>query len=389
MSRQENTFDSGRFGTPTPLSPQPGFTPVGVAEMMPSAYNTQNEYIAYSGQYGQPQNVPYSHNGANAVYPDQNPQFPTSPPPPHFVTPAQYYDKQPPAPVPVPYAAAPAAVGAGAAMGAGVPPEEKTICGVRRKVFFIVLAIVIVLIIAGLAAGLAVALTRKDSSSSSNNSQADGAGAGTTSLSTFIPSIEPTDEPSATAPSTAAETTAEETIFTTSPPETSTIPDIITPTITRPTTSRTTASQVISAFSLETGYNTLSLELTSTTGNSDLCSLLVGLVSVTTTVYPSIVGNVEDLYTAYWQLGDSPGTLSAVGQPPEPTARYQFWTFDVPVGGSSGGCSQEGTDSIALEESGVAIYSSGLQFTTQCSISGYEFEIGDFCYLYWIGEYSA
>ncbi|RVD83836.1 uncharacterized protein DFL_005610 [Arthrobotrys flagrans] len=369
MSRQEGVLEEGRYGTPAPLSPQSGFNPVGASEM-PSAYNAQSGY--YAGHYDRaPQEVPYTPSG------------------PQFVSSGQFHDKPPPL-APAPFVGAHVAgAGAGAAMGMGIPAKEKRICGLRRKIFFIILGVVIVLIIAGLAAGLAIALTRKNNDGS-GNSQAGGTGAGSSTSpenqppptssedDVFGPSIGPPTEP----------VTSEEPITTSTGP-TSTPPSdgLIT---TRPptrTTSRRTSSPTISVFTLETGYNTMALTVTSTTGNRDLCSLLLEAIPSTTTIYPSIAGNAEDLYTAYWQLSNNPGTLSATGVPPEPTDRYQLWTFDVPIRSTSGGCVQDGGDGIGLEKNGVAIYTSGFEFGSQCTVGGIRFGIGDFCYVYWIGYY--
>ncbi|KAF3164192.1 hypothetical protein EYR41_004488 [Orbilia oligospora] len=457
-------LEEGRYGTPVPYNTQHGFNPAGVSEM-PSAYNAQSDY--YSGQYNRAPEMSYAYgaNGGNALYPDPNPPLHTMPPP-------QFQDKPPPV-APVHYGAtgAGAGAGAGAAMGMGAPPPEKRICGIRRKIFFIILAVVIVLIIAGLAAGLAIALTRKNNDSSRDR-QADGAGAGTASSSSvvstttsgnqpaatsedntpFVPSIGPTEtsdpitsesstaepttteaeetttteeastegptttpeptteditteEPTTTPEPTIVEettsedpfTTPEETITPRTSPEPSPTPPsdgLITPTFPpettpRQTTPREPSTPTISAFALETGYNTLDLVVTSTTGNSDLCSLLIAAIPATTTIYPSIVGDAEDLYTAYWQLDNFPGTLTATGTPPEPTADFQIWSFEVPISNSNNGCVQEGGDSMVLEESGVAIYSSGFAFGSQCNVGGLDFTVGDFCYVYWAGTYSS
>ncbi|KAK6514968.1 hypothetical protein TWF506_007326 [Arthrobotrys conoides] len=421
MSRQQGGLEEGRYGTPTPFNPQHGFNPAGVSEM-PSAYNAQSDY--YSGQYNPEMSYAYGANGGNALYPDPNPPLQTMPPP-------QFQDKPPPV-APIQYGATGAGAGAGAAMAAGIPSKEKRICGLRRKVFFIILAVIAVLIIAGLAAGLAIALTRKNNDSSRDR-QADGAGAGTASSSSivsrttsedqssppsqsstpFFPSIGPpettdpitsesstaaepttteaeetttTEEPTTEEPTTTpeetsteettstpqftiAETTSEDPLTTpedtptpTRSPEPSSTPPsdggLITPTLSPETTPRRTSTPTLSAFALETGYNTLDLVVTSTTGNSDLCSLLIAAIPITTTIYPSIVGDAEDLYTAYWELDNYPETLTATGTPPERTAQFQFWSFEVPINNDSGDCAREGGDSMAFEESGVAIYSS-------------------------------
>ncbi|KAK6358983.1 hypothetical protein TWF696_000155 [Orbilia brochopaga] len=368
------------------------------------------------------------HNRYN--YQSPAPTVSTSPVPPYVSPTSTYMRPDPPyvpahekpvggPPIVAPYGPGPNMNGQNMAVYGMPPTPAKTICGLRRKTFFILVVVIVVLLIAGLGAGLGVALSQKNQSSSvlltsdttSSTSSVPGIGAGsgpTTSPSdgpgggTIIggsppgPPVTSTTSGYSTPGPITIETTTSTTPFeatststepTTSPEQTTTIsttPFETTPTTTsfeyltttltttrtttpRTTTPRTTTPRTTtprsttptttsSVFELETGYNTLTLTAASTTGI--LCAYLLANIAATTTVYASIDGSPNADYTAYWGLDNYPGTFTATGQPPEPTDSSVFWYFEASTNSNIDGCVTSGKDSFLLNDDGVSAYGS-------------------------------
>ncbi|KAK6530247.1 hypothetical protein TWF694_003611 [Orbilia ellipsospora] len=279
----------------------------------------------------------------------------------------------------------------------GTPPDYKRICGLRRKYFWIILIIIVLIFLAGLGAGLGIALGKKKNGS--GRSQADqlstGVGTSTTTTITSASSsstgglvkrrvrrqsrrrqtilhqtilhqtilrrslLPPPPEPSTPDPTTPEPTTPDPTTPNPTTPNTTT-PNTTTPNTTTPrtTTPSTTTPNITTppaptAFTLEDGYNTLTVTVASTTGN--LCPYLS--VQITTTVYISIAGDASDPYTAVWKLDNYPATLTATGALQE-TGSFEAWGFEVPINSDVNGCSTQGGDVFLLEDSGRAGYSS-------------------------------
>lgn len=323
-------FNHGPNGYAGSTSPSPLYSPPG----SPDPFNREQQFKGFYGHGNQyPSNGPSQ--GPPGLYPPagmapmMSPTMaPTMAPPvvqnsaPNFesVRPIGY----PPGPILKPQVA-PVIQEKNDLPIYGAPlAQPKSICGMRRKIFWVIVGCIVLLLIAGLGAGLGIALSKKKSEGSSTPI---GGGEPTpTTTSTLPPHLQPTLSQTPSTPSDSPSPTP-----------------------------RTTRTPTAENFSLSRGYNTATLTVTATSGNAALCAYVLSYIPATTTLYPSIVGDA-DSYTAYWKPDTYPNTLVDVGTPPEPTETLKVWTFDVSFTHGVDGCFTSGQDILLLEKNGLAGY---------------------------------
>ncbi|KAF3928250.1 hypothetical protein AA313_de0207834 [Arthrobotrys entomopaga] len=282
-------------------------------------------------------------------------------------------------------------------MGNGVAERyayepQKTICGFRRRTFFIILGIVIVLVIAGLATGLGVALSSKNGTSSTSNQSNSGeqnnggeriilealkcmngcdrdlyAHLGFSPLSNLGTSsiTNPQTTSGGTSASSSAGSPGSQASSST-PSSTDSIPNQ-TPS---PKSSETTSApattdgpNVANAFPLSTGIHSFSLGAPNTAGNIQLCAFLRAVLVASTVIFPTIAGNVQSDYTATYNLGGIPGGITATGTPSSsgtaPSTTVWYFgpvKYQYPIGALLGGnCALEANSAFTVSEDGEVI----------------------------------
>ncbi|KAK6331656.1 hypothetical protein TWF718_002204 [Orbilia javanica] len=259
----------------------------------------------------------------------------------------------------------------------------RTICGLRRRVFFVVLAAAIIAVIAGLSAGLGVALSKN------NNSSAAGGAPGTVTVTTGAGAGSPGRTLDGSPGSTPG-----------SPGATSTPSDSTrsTPTGTGSTTTISDGPLPTEAnrFSIGTGFWTITFSKYSTSGN--LCPLFNALHPASTIVEPWVRGNPESGYTASWSqtssqvvVPDPSTTVTIQGERYSATATFSVqavtnvptWVFDKSIVPTVFDCEFTGSVHLFFEETGRIRYMYSVDLSDACTIGGELIPGGSTCSLYW------
>ncbi|KAK6524480.1 hypothetical protein TWF281_011388 [Arthrobotrys megalospora] len=255
----------------------------------------------------------------------------------------------------------------------------RTICGLRRRVFFVILGAAIIAIIAGLSAGLGVTVSKNNSSAPAGTVTVT-AGAGTDlrgRTTSNLPestrgSVDGTSAPpddGAPAPTGVTTTGA-----TTTPPGSD--PPLVTP------------------FSIKTGRWTITLSKYSSTG--DLCSVFNAILPVSTIVQPLVFGDFER-YIAAWTetsrqvvLTAPPTTVtiyddnhSATGTLTALATNVPAWDFTNPIVPTLFGCEFTGSVHLLFEETGRMRYIYEINLPDTCAIGEDSVAGGSSCSIYW------
>ncbi|KAK6506455.1 hypothetical protein TWF506_011363 [Arthrobotrys conoides] len=269
----------------------------------------------------------------------------------------------------------------------------KTICGVRRRVFFVILAAAIVAIVAGLSAGLGVALSKNNNNSAASAAnganEANGTSGGRTvtvteSASAGLPSRTTDNRPDNTSDrfndptgTTSSRSTPTDTSITTTPPD-------------------GPAPTEANRFSIETGFWTITFSKYSTSGN--LCTFFNALHPVSTVVEPWVRGNVDSGYGATWaQTGSqvvvtNPSTTVTIQAEryaasatfaPQAVTNVPAWDFRKSTVPTVFGCEFTGLVQLLFEETGRMRYIISVDLNDECTIGSGTVPGGSTCSLYW------
>ncbi|KAK6511201.1 hypothetical protein TWF481_000122 [Arthrobotrys musiformis] len=258
------------------------------------------------------------------------------------------------------------------------PQPPKTICGIRRRIFFVILAVAIIAIIGGLSAGLGVAVSKNNSAAAATVTVTAGASAGS---------------PGRTTPS-GPENTSENSSSGGSPTDSSGN--------TRSTATGTTTlsggppPSGATPFSIGTGFSTITFSKYSTSG--ELCSFFNDLHPLSTVVEPWIRGDANSGYGASWAQTSSqvvvtnPSTTVTI-QGERYTATGTFlaeavtnvpaWDFKKSTVPTVYGCEFTGSVHLLFEETGRMRYIISVDLADTCAIGTESVQGGATCSLYW------
>ncbi|KAF3177911.1 hypothetical protein TWF751_001859 [Orbilia oligospora] len=268
----------------------------------------------------------------------------------------------------------------------------KTICGVRRRVFYVILAAAIIAIVAGLSAGLGVALSKNNNNSAASTTSGAGADRAsgektvtvTQGASAGSPSRTTDNRPDNTSdgsdgPSSTSSSLSDDTRSSTS--ITSTPPDGPAPT-------------EATRFSIGTGFWTITFSKYSTSGN--LCTFFNALHPVSTIVEPWVYGNVETGYRASWAQTSSqvivtnpPTTVTIQGEryaatatfAPQAVTNVPAWDFKKSTVPTVFGCEFTGSVHLLFEETGRMRYILSVDLNDECTIGSEKVAGGSTCSL--------
>ncbi|RVD84909.1 uncharacterized protein DFL_003245 [Arthrobotrys flagrans] len=253
----------------------------------------------------------------------------------------------------------------------------KTICGVRRRVFFVILAAVVIALVAGLGAGLGVAVSKNN-----NNSAAGGASTVTVGASAGSPSTTTGNRPDSTPGSSSATSTPSD--------DTRSTP---TDNITSATPSDGPAPTDATRFPIRAGFWTITFSKYSTSG--DLCTFFNALHPVSTVVEPWVFGNVVSGYKASWTqtssqvvMTEPPTTVTIEGERYSVTGTFSAqavtnvpaWDFKKSLVPTVFGCEFTGSVHLLFEETGRT---SSVDLPDSCTIGSESVPGGSTCSLYW------
>ncbi|KAK6345911.1 hypothetical protein TWF730_010254 [Orbilia blumenaviensis] len=271
----------------------------------------------------------------------------------------------------------------------------KTICGMRRRVFFVILAVAIVAIVAGLSAGLGVALSKNNNSPSTVTVTA-GAGAGEDSPGrTTSNGADSRTDPSEGASNPFGRATSTTSSRTSTPADATSTPSNPSASTTPPPGSE---PAVATQFPIETGFWTITFSKYSTSGN--LCSYFNNIHPVSTVVEPWVQGSVDRGYRASWQqtssqvVLDKPSTTVTIqGERYSATATFlaqavtnvPAWDFEKTIVPTVFGCEFRGSVHLLFEETGRMryVYSVNLGAGDVCTIEDQTMPEGSSCSLFW------
>ncbi|KAK6540671.1 hypothetical protein TWF694_008064 [Orbilia ellipsospora] len=269
------------------------------------------------------------------------------------------------------------------------PKRDDTICGFRRRNFFIVLGVLVVLVIAGLATGLGVALSSKNKSPTTQQS---GSGAqensGTSSITntpTTSGGTSATSKPGFSRPQASSSSSGSPG---SSPSQTSTKSS---ETTSAPAT--TSGPAVANAFALSTGIHSFTLTGMATAGNIQLCAYLSVLLAQSTVLFPTIAGNAQSAYTATYNIDGISGGVTATGTPSSsgtaPSATVWYFDsgkYEYTLGQTFGTCAVEANSAFTISENGDVAFQALSTIQSSCNIENIlDFNAGDNCKLSYSG----